>query len=142
MGDTEQGDIDYRDDRRPAIAQIIALYRAAALNRPLDEPARIERMYEAANLVLTAWDGEQLVGILRAWSDGGFLAYIADLAVDPAYQRRGIGRELLRRATASDPSLIYLLHAAPTAMDFYRHTGWRAMNNAWVWPRGNQGTTS
>ncbi len=142
MADTAQGDIEYRDDRRPETAVIIALYRAAALNRPLDDPARIERMYGAANLVLTAWAGEHLVGILRAWSDGGFLASIADLAVDPAYQGRGIGRELLRRATASDPELIYLLHAAPTAIDFYRHTGWRAMGNAWVWPREDRGLTS
>lgn len=142
MAKTAQDDIAYRDDRRPETAAIIALYRAAALRRPLDEPARIARMYDAANLVLTAWAGERLVGILRAWSDGGFLAYIADLAVDPTYQRRGIGRELLRRATSSDPELIYLLHAAPTAMDFYRHTGWRAMGNAWVWPREGRETPS
>ncbi len=142
MNDAEWGDIDYRDDRRPETAVIIALYRAAELNRPLDDPARIGKMYDAANLVLTAWSGEDLVGILRAWSDGGFLAYIADLAVDPTWQGRGIGRELLRRATAADPSLIYLLHAAPTAMDFYRHNGWRAMENAWVWPRESRETTS
>lgn len=139
--DDSSGEITYRDDLRPEPERIVALYRAAALNRPLDDPARIGRMYNAANLVLTAWVGAQLVGILRAWSDGGFLAYIADLAVDPAQQRRGIGRELLRRAVASDPEVIYLLHAAPTAMDFYRHTGWRAMENAWVWPRERQDTT-
>lgn len=133
--ESEQGEIVYRDDRRPDTATIIALYRAAALSRPLDDPARIARMYDAANLILTAWDGDRLAGILRAWNDGGFLAYIADLAVDPAYQGRGIGRELLRRAVESDPEIIFLLHAAPTAMEFYRHVGWRAMQNAWVWPR-------
>jgi ribosomal protein S18 acetylase RimI-like enzyme len=137
----EQDAIEYRDDLRPDIGQIIALYRAAELSRPLDDSGRIQRMYDAANLVLTAWAGDRLIGILRAWSDGGFLAYIADLAVDPAYQGRGIGRELLCRATSSDPDLIYLLHAAPTAMEFYRHTGWRAMQNAWVWPRERQATT-
>jgi ribosomal protein S18 acetylase RimI-like enzyme len=142
MSGAEQDEITYRDDVRPATATIIALYRAAELSRPLDEPERIARMYDTANMVLTAWDGERLAGILRAWLDGGFLAYIADLAVDPAYQRRGIGRELLRRATSSDPNLIYLLHAAPTAMEFYRHTGWRAMQNAWVWPRERPATNS
>lgn len=142
MSRPEQSDIIYRDDRRPELAAIVALYRAAELNRPLDDPGRIARMYDAANVVLSAWHGDALVGILRAWSDGGFLAYIADLAVDPAYQRRGIGRELLRRATAADPDLVYLLHAAPTAMEFYRHTGWRAMTNAWAWPPQRRGGTS
>src|SRR5262245_44880662 len=117
MSDAEQSAISYRDDIRPETATIVDLYRAAELKRPLDEPARIARMYDAANVVLTAWDGDQLIGILRAWNDGGFLAYIADLAVHPAYQRRGIGQALLRRATAADPDLVYLLHAAPTAME-------------------------
>src|SRR5690242_17745365 len=89
MTAAEQGEIVYRDDVRPEITTIIALYRAAELNRPLDEPARIARMYDAANLVLTAWAGDQLVGIVRVWNDGGFLAYIADLAVHPSYQRHG-----------------------------------------------------
>lgn len=134
----DQRAIVYRDDVCPDPATVVALYRAAALSRPLDDLARIKRMYDAANLILTAWDGERLVGVLRAWNDGGFLAYIADLAVHPEYQGRGIGRELLRQATASDPNVTFLLHAAPTAMAFYRHTGWQPMSNAWRWPRAGE----
>ena len=133
--EAEQRVIDFRDDVRPEPAVIVELYRAAALRRPLDDLARIARMYDAANLILTAWEGARLAGVLRAWNDGGFLAYIADLAVHPDYQGRGIGRELLRRATESDQEVIFLLHAAPTAMAFYRHTGWQPMANAWRWPR-------
>lgn len=127
--------IVYRDDQRPATAAIIALYRAAALARPVDDRERIARMYAAANLVLTAWDGEALVGILRAWSDGGFLGYIADLAVHPEYQRQGIGRELLRRAIASNTAVTFLLNAAPEAKDYYEHIGWQAVTNGWIWRR-------
>ncbi len=127
--------ISYRDDLRPSTEAIVALYRAAALARPVDDPARIARMYAAANLILTAWDGEALVGILRAWSDGGFLGYIADLAVSPDYQRRGIGRELLRRALASDTEVTFLLNAAPEARDYYEHIGWQAVTNGWIWRR-------
>lgn len=127
--------IAYRDDRRPTTAAIVALYRAAALARPVDDAARIARMYAAANLVLTAWDGAALVGILRAWSDGGFLGYIADLAVAPDHQRRGIGRELLRRAIASDTEVTFLLNAAPEAKEYYEHIGWQAVTNGWIWRR-------
>ena len=127
--------IAYRDDARPPAATIAALYRAAALARPVDDLVRIARMYAAANLVLTAYDGADLVGILRAWSDGGFLGYIADLAVHPDYQRRGIGRELLRRAVASDTDVQFLLHAAPAAANYYGHIGWVARPNSWGWPR-------
>jgi ribosomal protein S18 acetylase RimI-like enzyme len=117
--------VAYRDDRQPTTEAIVALYRAAALARPVDDGERIARMYAAANLVLTAWDGAGLVGILRAWSDGGFLGYIADLAVHPDYQRWGIGRELLRRAIASNTEVTFLLNAAPEAKDYYEHIAGR-----------------
>ena len=129
------GAIDYREGARPEPAVIAALYRAARLARPVDDLGRIARMYDSANLVLTAWDGERLVGALRAWCDGGFLGYIADLAVDPDYQRHGIGRELLRRAVASNTDVTFLLHAAPEAVEYYPRVGWQPAPSSWRWPR-------
>ncbi len=41
------------------------------------------------------WHGDQLIGFARAVTDGHFRAYIEDVAVHPAYQRQGIGRQLL-----------------------------------------------
>ena len=127
--------IDFRDAARPDAATIAALYRAAALARPVDDLRRIATMYAAANLIITAWHGSDLVGILRAWSDGAFFGYIADLAVHPDHQRCGIGRELLRRAVASNVEVQFLLHAAPAAADYYGHIGWQARPNSWGWPR-------
>jgi GNAT superfamily N-acetyltransferase len=127
--------IEYRDDGRPDTATIIALYRAAGLARPIDDPARIARMYAGANLILSAWDDGRLVGIMRAWTDDGFLSYIADLAVHPDYQRRGIGKELLERARATSPEVTFILNAAPEAADYYRHIGWTKIENGWLWRR-------
>ncbi len=39
-------------------------------------------MLNRANLVLTAWDGERMVGIARTLTDFCYVAYLADLAVD------------------------------------------------------------
>jgi ribosomal protein S18 acetylase RimI-like enzyme len=133
--ETDSAGIDYRDDLWPEPATIAELYRIAPLERPIDDLGRIERMYASANLVLTAWDSQTLVGILRAWSDGGFFGYIADLAVHPDYQHQGIGRELLRRAVASNTEVTFFLHAAPIARDYYPHIGWLKMDNAWGWRR-------
>ncbi len=127
--------IEYREGVLPEPAVVAALYRVAGLVRPVDDLGRIGRMYASANLVLTAWVGERLVGALRAWNDGGFLAYIADLAVDPDYQRLGIGRELLRRAVTSDPEVTFLLHAAPAATEYYPRIGWQPVPSSWRWPR-------
>lgn len=133
--DIEHAEISYRDDCRPDTATIAELYRLAPLERPIDDLERLGRTFESSNLIITAWDAGSLIGILRAWSDGGFFGYIADLAVHPDYQRQGIGRELLRRAVASNTQVTFFLHAAPIAREYYPRVGWQFKDNAWGWPR-------
>jgi GNAT superfamily N-acetyltransferase len=50
------------------------------------------------NLLCTAWDGEELIGVARSVTDFEYCCYLSDLAVDLKYQKRGIGRELIRQA--------------------------------------------
>ena len=95
--------ISYRSDSRPDVQIIVDLYKAAPLNRPIDDPDRIRKMYENSNLVLTAWDGERLAGILRGWHDGAFDGYICDLAVHPDYQKQGVGAKLLELCAKGYP---------------------------------------
>src|SRR3954468_24420771 len=97
--------ITYRADERPDVRRIVELYRAAQLRRPVDDPDRIARTYEGSPIVLSAWDAARLVGILRGWTDGAFDGYICDLAVDPEYQKQGVGRELLRLCVAHSPDV-------------------------------------
>ena len=54
-------------------------------------------MLKNANIVVTAWDGDLLVGISRALSDFSYVTYLSDLAVRVSHQRAGIGKELIRR---------------------------------------------
>ena len=51
---------------------MLDLYRASTLGerRPIDDRERMADMVRDANLVITAWDGEQLVGISRAITTG------------------------------------------------------------------------
>lgn len=128
-------EIGYRDDVRPPAAQIAALYAAAPLIRPVTDLARIARMYAGSTLVMTAWLGPQLVGIVRGWTDGAYDGYICDLAVHPDVQSRGVGRELLRRATAGDGNIQWVLRASKIAADYYRHLGWQQIENGWFCPR-------
>lgn len=124
-----------RTNVRPPLDTILALYRAAPLNRPVDDPDRIARMYAGSNIVHTAWDGERLVGILRGWTDGAFDGYVSDLAVDPDYQKQGVGRELLSQVVSSNREVQFILRASKIARDYYRHVGWQAIENGWFTPR-------
>lgn len=130
-----KAEIVYRDYIRPDAKVIAELYRAAPLIRPVDDVERIHRMYEGSNLVITAWERDKLVGILRGWHDGAYDGYVCDLAVLPDYQKLGVGRELLRKAIEISPGIQWVLRASKIAERYYEHVGWKAIENGWFWPR-------
>lgn len=132
--------IAYRDDLRPELEQARELYRASTLGerRPIDDDARFAQMLAQANLLVTAWDGELLVGISRALSDFSYATYLSDLAVRVSHQRRGIGRELIRRTQAAAPQAKLILLAAPAAERYYPHIGFRQHPQAWLLHEGDR----
>ena len=90
-------------------------------------------MLQNANLIITAWDGDNLVGISRSLTDFAYVAYLADLAVDQEYQREGIGKHLVEetKARLGHDCMIVLL-AAPKANQYYEHIGFEHHPRAWT----------
>jgi GNAT superfamily N-acetyltransferase len=105
-----------------------------AERRPVGEPERLESMLRHADLIVTARDRTGLlVGISRAITDYSFCTYLSDLAVDEAYQGRGIGRELIRRThEAAGLATSLILLAAPKARSYYPHIGMRHHDSCWM----------
>jgi GNAT superfamily N-acetyltransferase len=131
----EDQPITYRVGNELDLDQVIDLYHRSTLGmrRPVDNRATMQAMLEHANLVVTAWDGARLVGIARTLTDFAYVGYLADLAVDASYQRRGIGVALIaetRREMGPQSRLVLL--AAPAAVDYYPRIGFSKHNSAWV----------
>jgi GNAT superfamily N-acetyltransferase len=127
--------IRYRKGNNLALDAFIELYHASTLGerRPVADRARMAAMLAHANLVITAWDGDLMVGIARSLSDFCYITYLSDLAVRLEYQRQGIGRELIRRTQlASGPETKLVLLAAPGAVDYYPHIGFQQHPSAWL----------
>lgn len=126
--------IEYRDDIVPDIDAAIELYRASTLGerRPIDDRERFACMLRSANLTITAWDSDVLVGISRCVTDFAWTTYLADLAVRVSHQRSGIGKELIRRTQAAAPQAKLLLLAAPAATPYYPHIGFKHFPQAWL----------
>jgi GNAT superfamily N-acetyltransferase len=127
--------ITYRDDAKLSVEQAIDLYRRSTLGerRPVDRPDIFEAMLRHANLTITAWNGDRLVGISRTLTDFAYVAYLADLAVDAARQRSGIGRRLIDETRARlGPECMIVLLAAPKANDYYPKLGFEHHPRAWV----------
>ena len=126
--------ITYRLGNDLELDAVIALYVASTLGerRPVEDRARMAAMLENSNLVVTAWDGERLVGIARSMSDFSFATYLSDLGVHADYQRRGIGVELMRRTQKAALPATLILLAAPAAVDYYPRVGFTRHESAWV----------
>jgi GNAT superfamily N-acetyltransferase len=127
--------IAYRDDYTPALEQAIDLYNRSTLGerRPVHRPDIFAGMLRNADLIITAWHGETLVGIARTLTDYSYVAYVADLAVDAAFQQQGIGRELMAiTRTKLLPECGIVLLAAPQANEYYAKLGFSHNPRAWV----------
>jgi predicted N-acetyltransferase YhbS len=125
--------ITYKTDIKPIAQQIIDLYNSAGLKRPTDDAERIGKIYENSNLVITAWDGDLLVGVSRTITDFYYTSYLADLAVKLEYQKEGIGKKLLylTKETLGDQCMMLLL-SAPTAMEYYPKVGMDTVQNGFI----------
>ena len=107
-----------------------------AERRPVHQPETIRGMLAHADIIITARADGVLVGIARAITDYSYCTYLSELAVDRAYQRRGIGRELIRRThEAAGPGTSLMLLAAPDARTYYPHIGMKPHESCWRIPR-------
>jgi len=127
--------IRYKTGNDLNVEALIELYDASTLGarRPVDDRERMASMLRHANLVVTAWDDELLVGISRALSDFSFVTYLSDLAVRRSHQKQGIGKELIRRTQAlGGRHAKLLLLAAPAAEEYYPRIGFTRHPQAWM----------
>lgn len=128
-------DIALRTDRSLTPEEFIDVLRRSGLaeRRPVDDLDRVSGMLQHANLTVTAWDGEKLVGVSRCVTDFAYCCYCSDLAVDRAYQGRGIGKALLNASAAQlHPEAKLFLRAAPAAITYYEHIGMPRLDDFFV----------
>ena len=122
-------DVVYRIGNDLDLDEFIDVYRRSTLGerRPVDDRERMRDMLERANLVVSARAAGSglLVGVARSISDFSYATYLSCLAVDVAWQRRGIGRELMQRTLDAGGRASLFLFAAPKAVDYYPHVGFQ-----------------
>jgi len=127
--------IQYRLGNDLDVDHVIELYKASTLGarRPIDDRMRIAAMLKNANLIVTAWEEDLLVGISRSITDFSYITYLADLAVRVSHQKQGIGKELIRQTQLhGGPQTTVLLLAAPAAEKYYPHIGFTHHPQAWL----------
>ena len=126
--------ITYQVENNLTAAEFISVLQNSTLGerRPIDDLGRIENMLKHANLIVTARDENTLIGVSRSLTDFSFCTYLSDLAVDLSYQKKGIGKELIRRTKLECPQAKIILLAAPKAIDYYPYIGMKKYEHCFL----------
>lgn len=100
-----------------------------------EDPARALRALSAPGVTaVVAADGARVAGFAQLQSDGEIQAHLSLIAVDPAYRRRHVARDMLRfaleRAGGTRIDLI-----TETASDFYAALPHRRLDGFRIWPQ-------
>ena len=105
------------------------LYRIAPLGEK--PPDALRTVFGNSMFRCFVYAGEVLVGAGRALADGVDCAYIADVAVHPDHQGRGLGKAIIRRlVTLAEGHKKIILYANPGTEPFYLELGFLPMNTA------------
>jgi aralkylamine N-acetyltransferase len=115
-------------------SQLLNLYERAGLQKRLvqnKEYEKIKTAFERSYKVVTAWDGEILIGAGRMLSDGICYAAIFDVGVLPEYQKKGIGKGLMQELLNGEEGMPIHLTSTFGNEDFYKKLGFKKHKTAY-----------
>jgi GNAT superfamily N-acetyltransferase len=116
-------DIQFSESRELSLACVLSLYRANEWSSA-EKPELLHKALINSHSLVTAWDGQKLVGLGNAISDGYLVVYYPHLLVLPEYRGRGIGTRLMHMLMSrSDGFHQHALLADGRAIQFYRKCG-------------------
>jgi len=88
--------------------------------------------FENSFAVVFIFDNLRLIGTGRIISDGVRQSAVYDIAVDPAYQGYGLGKEIMLRLLQKTQSCNYILYASPGKEGFYKKLGFKKMKTGMI----------
>lgn len=88
-----------------AESDILNLYQKAGWTVYTNKPQKLLRALKNSRDVITAWQNDKLVGLIRTLGDGETIIYIQDILILPEYQRNGIGSVLLKKILHKYPGV-------------------------------------
>jgi len=125
--------LHFRTGYLPPVADIIRVLEDSGIVRPTRDVARIKKMFAHANLVVTAWEDETLVGVCRALTDFSYCCYLSDLAVNKSHQGQGIGQQLIEQVKHKiGDQVALILLSASSAMSYYPRIGFDKIENGFI----------
>jgi len=128
-------EIKYKRDVVPHITDLLDLFDHSNYhpNGNDGDEERLINMFRNANLLVTAWEEQRLIGISRSLCDFSYCCYLSDLAVRGDYKSMGIGKELVRLTKEyAGAECKLILHSSADAVGFYKAIGMEQISDAFI----------
>ena len=110
----------------PDISKIAELYDDAGWSNYTKDLDVLLKAFYSSLCIITAWDNNELVGVLRAVGDGMTIVYIQDILVKKTYQRQGIGKLLINEVMNEYKNVrqkVLLTENESNTIQFYKSCG-------------------
>lgn len=88
--------ITYKQINKFTEDEIKNLYQDAGWTSYTKDLPKLKEALESSLMVISAWDEEKLIGLIRVIGDGLIIIYIQDILVLNSYKRKRIGSKLLK----------------------------------------------
>ena len=131
-------EIIYTDEKKFTKDQVEQLYLSVGWVSA-QYPNRLYKALMNSDTVFTAWDGDRLIGLVRAIDDSELVAYLHYMLVDPEYQGHGIARKLLDMIKEKYKDYLYieLMPEDRNNVPFYEKNGFEVMEGGTAMYRCN-----
>lgn len=115
-----------KEDVIPRVEELMSLYNDVEWFAYTKDIIGLKNAIENSLKVLTAWDGNKLVGLIRLIGDNQTIIYIQDILILQEYQGQGIGSQLIRIVLdkyRSVRQMVLLTEDTEKTINFYRKNG-------------------
>jgi len=117
--------VEYNLEKKVDYERLVQLFNQAGWSEKTSELDRLKLMVENSQIVVTAWDKENMIGFARCVTDYVFNGQINNVVVDQEYHGRGIGKGLISNILNTSKKVTYILRGDPENVGFYKQLGFK-----------------
>lgn len=121
--------INFKENKNINVDQLEKLYNDVEWFAYTNDLPLLQQALSQSLDVLSAWDGDEVVGLVRIIGDGLTIIYVQDILVLNTYQNQGIATELMKQILNKYSHVrqkVLLTEEAPDVRHFYEKNGFQS----------------